>query len=494
MLDTVFRTAARGSRGDLPGTRTLLARYLLAGVAAGALLGAPLLGTAHAADVATKAPAAAAPAEEEAEPSIAPQLGWLGDWGGYRPKLAEAGIKIGVNYIGELWRNTEGGLGTGTAYNGRFQFSLDADLDKLFNWKGATFHASVLQIQGSGFSGQYLGNIMGVSNVDALSTTRLFELYIEQAFGDGKSSIRFGQLSADSEFAISDNGSLFLNSTFGWPALFAADLPSGGPAYPLATPGVRVKWVPDDQWTVLVGLFNGNPAPCCGDPQEENKYGLNFIVDQGVFVIGEVAYSYNKAENAAWLPGTVKVGGWYNSNSFNSQVYDIFGVPLASPASIGLPNQIQGDYAFYAIIDQMIWRKPGTKDKGISVFGRVTAAPSEQNQLGFYWDGGITFKGLVPGREDDSFGVAFGNARVTNAAQQADLYTALYNGSYYPIRSSETVLEVTYSAQVMPGWTIQPDFQYIWNPGGGVLNPNDPLGISLVKNAAVFGVRTTINY
>lgn len=97
MLDTVLRTAARGSRGSLPGTRSLLARYLLAGVAAGALLGAPLLSVAHAADVATKAPAEPAAAEEEAEPSIAPQLGWLGDWGGYRPKLEAAGIKVGVN-------------------------------------------------------------------------------------------------------------------------------------------------------------------------------------------------------------------------------------------------------------------------------------------------------------------------------------------------------------------------------------------------------------
>lgn len=477
-------TAGCGTRG--------VKSFLAAGMTAVILLGSA---GAMAADVSTKAPAAAeAPAEEEAEPSIAPHLGWLGDWGGYRTKLADAGIKVGVNYIGELWRNADGGLGTGTAYNGRFQFSLDADLDKLFSWKGATFHASVLQIQGSGFSGEFLGNIMGVSNVDALSSTRLFELYIEQAFADGKSSLRFGQLSADSEFAASENGALFLNSTFGWPALFAADLPSGGPAYPLATPGVRLKWVPNDDFTYMLGVFNGNPAPCCGDPQEENKYGLNFLVDQGVFVIGEVAYSYNKGDTAAWLPGTIKLGAWYNSNSFDDQRYDIFGIPLASPASIGLPNQIRGDYSFYAIIDQMIYRMPGTKDKGISVFGRLSAAPSAQNQIGFYADGGVNFKGMVPGREDDSFGVAFGTARVTAAARDFDRDTGLYSGAYYPIRSSETVLEVTYSAQIMPGWTIQPDFQYIWNPGGGVLNPNDPFGLTTIKNASVFGVRTTINY
>ncbi|MEP9370462.1 carbohydrate porin [Xanthobacter sp. VNH20] len=141
-------------------------RSLLTGVAAAALLGT----TALAADMPTKAPAAEAPAAEEAPASIASQLGWLGDWGGARTKLANAGIQFGVNYIGEVWSNTQGGLGTGTAYNGRFLFTMDADLGKLFNWNNATFHVSALQIQGSGFSGQYLGNIMGVSNIDALST------------------------------------------------------------------------------------------------------------------------------------------------------------------------------------------------------------------------------------------------------------------------------------------------------------------------------------
>ncbi|MFG1462552.1 carbohydrate porin [Xanthobacter sp. DSM 24535] len=466
-------------------------RSLLLGVATAALLSGS---AALAADVQTKAQVAAEAPADEAAPSIAPQLGWLGDWGGARTKLADAGIQFGVNYIGEVWSNTRGGLGTGTAYNGRFQFTMDADMGKLFNWNGAIFHVSALQIQGSDFSGQYLGNIMGVSNVDALSSTRLFELYIEQGFADGKANLRFGQLSADSEFAISDNGSLFLNSTFGWPALFAADLPSGGPAYPLATPGVRLKLTPNDNFSFMLGVFSGNPAPCCGDPQVENKYGTSFVVDEGVFVIGEAAYSYNKDADAKWLPGTLKVGGWYNSNSFPDQRYDIFGVSLASPDSNGIAQETSGDYSFYAILDQMIYRKPGTKDQGIGIFGRVTAAPNGQNEISFYADGGVNFKGMVPGRDDDSFGVAFGTSRISSAARGLDRDTGFYTGSYFPVRSSETVLEVTYSAQITPGFTIQPDFQYIWNPGGGILDPNDPTGLTTIKNAAVFGVRTTINY
>jgi porin len=58
----------------------------------------------------------------------------------------------------------------------------------------------------------------------------------------------------------------------------------------------------------------------------------------------------------------------------------------------------------------------------------------------------------------------------------------------------EALIEVSYMAQIVPGFTIQPDFQYFWNPGGNVpLDEGDPTGPA-VKDAAVFGVRSTINY
>ena len=34
---------------------------------------------------------------------------------------------------------------------------------------------------------------------------------------------------------------------------------------------------------------------------------------------------------------------------------------------------------------------------------------------------------------------------------------------------------MTYQAQIVPGWTIQPDFEYIINPGGHVADPADPM-------------------
>ena len=57
----------------------------------------------------------------------------------------------------------------------------------------------------------------------------------------------------------------------------------------------------------------------------------------------------------------------------------------------------------------------------------------------------------------------------------------------------EAVLELTYQAQIRPGWTVQPNFQYIFHPGGNVANPYDDNGAP-IRNAAVFGVRTQIKY
>ena len=41
--------------------------------------------------------------------------------------------------------------------------------------------------------------------------------------------------------------------------------------------------------------------------------------------------------------------------------------------------------------------------------------------------------------------------------------------------------------QLKSGWSFQPDFQYIWQPGGNV--PDE--GTTPVENAAVFGARST---
>ena len=94
-------------------------------------------------------------------------------------------------------------------------------------------------------------------------------------------TLRFGQLSADSEFVISQGASAFLNGSWGWPSIIGINLPDGGPAYPLAAPAARLAFNPNDTLGFLIGVFSGDPASDCEDlPQVCNPNGLDFPFSQ----------------------------------------------------------------------------------------------------------------------------------------------------------------------------------------------------------------------
>jgi porin len=136
---------------------------------------------------------------------------------------------------------------------------LDADLAKIAGMDGLSFRVNAYQIHGCQLSASNILSLATVDSIEAQPGTRLFELWVEQNINN-MMSIRIGQLAADNQFFISDfANSLYINSTFGWPTIFAADLPSGGPAYPLATPGVRLKFNPNDHLALLAGVYKAIP-------------------------------------------------------------------------------------------------------------------------------------------------------------------------------------------------------------------------------------------
>ena len=72
-------------------------------------------------------------------------------------------------------------------------FAVDLDFDKLAGWKGLTAHANIFAIHGDGLSRSNLQNFMVVSGVEALPSTRLYEIYFEQKWGKDFASLRLGQ-------------------------------------------------------------------------------------------------------------------------------------------------------------------------------------------------------------------------------------------------------------------------------------------------------------
>jgi porin len=426
-------------------------------------------------------------------PSISSSSPALGD---VKKALLDRGLNLQVNYIGEVFGNPTGGVRQGALYEHRIELGLDADLNQIAGLKGLTFHVNSYAIAGSSLSTFNILNLSAISNIAARPALLLFELWVEQRLFDDKVAVRVGQLAADSEFLISDLGSLFTNGTFGFPNILDFDLPSGGPAYPFATPAVRIKFNPTDQLTLMAGVFDGDPtgAGFTGAQAVLDPSGVNFRLRDPPLVIAEAQYAYNQSKNSQGPAGTLKFGGWYHFGNFNDVHFRADGLSLADPASNGAALTHGGDYGLYGIIDQMLWRLPGDDPKkGIGVFGRVSASPSDRDLISFYADGGIDFIGLWSQRAGDSFGIGVAYSEISQAARAFDLDKAFFSGATLPARNYEIALELTYQAQILPGWTVQPDFQYIFHPGGGTVNPVDAVS-GRVPDAAVFGLRTTVKF
>ncbi len=162
---------------------------------------------------------------------------------------------------------------------------------------------------------------------------------------------------------------------------------------------------------------------------------------------------------------------------------------LADPASTGVPRSHNGNQGFYVILDQQLYSNASGSET-VSAFTRFMGAPSDRNLVDLYIDGGLTFFGLIPGRPNDSFGVAAAYARISDSAKELDRDARNF-GEVLPIRDDEFLIEASYIAHIVPGWTVQPNFQYVWNPGG---NAADASGSIALENAAVIGIRTTVNY
>lgn len=421
-----------------------------------------------------------------------------GDWGGIRTKLDARGITPTLMETAETLGNVTGGVHTGFIFEGRLTAGLTVDLDKAVGWTGGQFYADAYLIHGRGLSANNLDNLFTVSSIEANRATRLHDLYLQQSSPGNEVSVRLGQIAADDEFIASRYGGNFVNAMFGWPGLPSNDLPAGGPIYPLSTPGVRVKYAPDAAWTFMSAVFNGNPAgpPTSGNrnpnPQLRDPGGTAFNLNSDVFAIIETSYGFAPDKDTPALPATYKLGAWYHSGKFADQHLDSTGLSLASPASSGIPRNHVNDFSVYAVADQMIWRRPGTADRGIAGFVRAMGAPDDRNLISFYVDGGFNDLGPIDGRDNDIAGIAFAYGAISNDLQSLDRDFLAFTGSARPVHDYEAVIELTYQAAITPWWTVQPDFQYVLHPGGHIPDPSS--GKTVIGDAIVFGLRTSVTF
>ncbi|MEA9567125.1 carbohydrate porin [Polynucleobacter sp. AP-Nickl1-40-C4] len=426
----------------------------------------------------------------------------LGDMWGLRTDLSKHGISLAILETSEYMGNVNGGVKQSAAYDGLTQIVAQMDTNRAFGHYGGLANVSVLNLHGNNLSAQNLYTLQTASGIVGDQATRLWEIWYDQKFLDeDRLSVRVGQQSLDQEFMVSTNALYFINTMFGWPMLPSANMPSGGPAYPLSALGVRFNVRPVDGFNLLVGAFNGDPVKNNNesDPQLQNRYGTSFPTNGGQLYIAEAQFSYPTLGSMV-EPGqtkslgyTYKIGAWYNTNNFSNMAVDTNGLSLADPNSNGNPLQHQGNYAWYAVADQLIWRDDKDPNRTVGIFGRVMGTPLKAyNLIDFSTNIGAVMHSPFKNRPADTLGLGVGYAHVSNQVAQLDQNTANFTNTFTPIRNSETFVELTYQYQWKPWIQIQPDIQYAMNPGGGLANPNIPN--SKIKNELILGIRTNISF
>jgi porin len=369
--------------------------------------------------------------------------------------LEERGISLESFYMAEFWANVRGGLAKEQTHLHHIALAAGLDTKRAGLWDGGKFFVHVLSDQGGVLlTEEIVGDSHTVSNIEAPHSTRLYELWYEHLLLDGRLSFLLGIHNLNSEFAVTEHGSLFINSSFG----ISKDISGGArpSIFPLAAPAIRTKFAPNKSWEFMLGVYNGDP----GDPSVYRHFP-RFVFDSqgGAFMSCEASYHFGHEIS----PGAVKVGYWKNTGRFE----DVLNVEHA-----GNPVSHRGNEGFYLVADKRIF---GTDySRGLGAFVQLGSAPDRSiNEFKSYVGGGLRFMGLIPHRRKDEAGIAVARALLNDRLAAS------------PGRdSAETTLEITYRAVISKRLVLQPDVQFVFNPGAD----------SHLRNAFAAGIRMEMTF
>jgi porin len=377
-----------------------------------------------------------------------------GDWDGLRSRAEAAGVTFEGNYQTDLQTNPIGGEKHGFAYAGLLEASLAFDLETIMGVNGLEFVIAASWASGRDLSDKDIGNLIDVSQVFSGRSVRLDQMYFQQKLLDEALNLAVGRLSTGDDFATSDLYEYYVSEGINENPFAVPENVESFSTDPVAAWGARAIVQPLDQLYLAAGVYNADPE--IGDDGEN---GVDFVLNpqDGVLTVVETGYQRNQAEGDTGLPGNFKIGGYYDSSDFD---------PVDDEG-----EQRDGNYGFYLLLDQMVWREGGPgSEQGLTPWAAFTFAPVERiNPIPFSASGGLLYQGLVPGRDDDvtALGVYYGKFSDRLEDQNA-----------------ETVIEANYRFQLAPWLYVTPDFQYVLRPNGS----------DEIEDAAVFGGEISIDF
>ena len=379
-----------------------------------------------------------------------------GDWGGARTGLSERGIVLEIVLKADVLSNLSGGIKRGTRYMDNWDFKLKADADRLWGWTNTTTFLHVISSHGGKLNGTHVGSFMGVDNIEVnTNTTKLFHAWLERSFFDEKLSILAGLYPVDSEFYVTEATAVFLHPSGGMAAEVAQTGVNGPSIFPTSSLGARVKWRPTPKLYFQAALLDGVP----GNPR--NPHGTHIRFDRGDGTLAIMEAGFRPAEEIS----KYAVGYWRYTSRFDD---------LTATDSLGSPlRRVNRGAYFFA--EQTVYREKDDPTQGLALFLRYGVASGDVNTLDYSYSLGLRYKGLLPGRYEDEFGIGLTRGHAGAKFRQA---------AATPLAANESALEITYRARVTPWLAIQPTVQRIVHPG------HDPA----LRNARVAGARFEIAF
>ena len=407
-------------------------------------------------------------AAEEPEAEV-PDVFWkrdtlTGDWFGLRDTLEKRGVAFGLDYTFDVLGVVAGGVSRKVATLDDWDLTMTVDAEKLVGWQGASFFVYGLGTGGRSPS-KYAGVEQAVDNIEAPDTWKLYEAWYQQQLLDGRLSVLLGLYDLNSEFDVIETASLFLQSSHGIGIDYSQSGLNGPSIFPVTSTAARVRFNPTEQTYALFAVLDG----VSGDPNDSHGTQIIWRGSDGVLLASELGYVQGSLDGEGEDP-YVKIGfgGWYYTANFDRiDDVDANGDPVRGPGSFGL----------YGMAEAMLWHEED-RAQGLSGWLRVGGANQHLNPFAVYVGAGVVYTGPFPERDQDQVGFA-----IANAIAGSDLKDAA-SAAGAPIDGAEVALELTYKAQ-LTGWLyVQPDLQYVINPG---LDPS-------LDSALLLGMRLGVRF
>lgn len=347
-----------------------------------------------------------------------------------------AAVQLEAAYVGDLLRNTQGGLGDGGSYLDNLDLMATVDGGQAFGFEGLTLHGHVMYNNGHAFSGRWVGDAQGISNIEGVDTWRLYEFWGELRFGgSGRTTLRAGLYDLNSEFDAIETSGLFLGPSHGIGPDLAQTGENGPSIFPVTSLALRLQGGAAD-WYWQLAAFDAVP----GAPGHPDRTSFELGTGEGALLIGEFGRAVGPFRKLA-------LGAWNYTAKFAA---------IGEIDAAGDPVRDTGNRGFYAIAEATLVERDG-----LHATGWVRAGLADDRFNGFrnYVGLGASAAGLVPGRPDDQLGIAL--ASVAAGGPWRDEMALAGNAT----DARETTLELTWRLPVADWLTLQPDLQYVISPG-----------------------------